>query len=112
MVKHTPRKKKQAVVLLETLIALVIMAVITVPWINFLRVRSITYAEQELDLFFKTKSIFIKTINHENTTSTNSTNNVKFVTNKIPLGSGLIQLQVDCIRNGKTVYSLIGVMNE
>lgn len=105
-------KKKKGILLLETLIALMILAIITIPWLNFLKVRSISYTQKELNLFFQTKQIFTDTLNKKIDTTLIKRGTASFIITKTPIGNNINQLQVNCIKDGKTKYSLVGVVND
>ena len=104
-----PLKPKKGYLLIETLLALLILASICIHWVNFLRTLSPRKQAQEITLFFSTKKLFLQALD-EDIPAKVLNGSIEYRIQKFPLKEGLRQLQVDCFIQGRLRYSIVGVV--
>ncbi|OGI11368.1 MAG: hypothetical protein A2Y40_05830 [Candidatus Margulisbacteria bacterium GWF2_35_9] len=104
--------RKSGVVLLETLLALILMSIIIIPWINFLKARSMSDTQQKLNLFFETKQVLLDTVNKKTDISRIEKPNANFIITKTKIDNTLYQIEVSCVQDGKVKVSLVGVSRD
>lgn len=102
-------KTKKGYLLLETVIALFLLSVIILPWINFIRQSNSTQVIGDLQQYFAAKKVFLRVLNGEINEPPFQAGIERYYIKKIPLDNGLYQLQVDLVINGKIKYSLVGI---
>mgnify|MGYP001604355546 CR=1 FL=1 len=103
------RTFKPGYLLMEALVALFILAVVTLPWINFLKEINTQNTLTRVDRFFLTKRFFLEALSNPALKGTHADQlgDVRIV--RTPRADGLVQLQVNLVEKGNILVSLVGI---
>ena len=100
---------KKGYLLLEALIAMFILAVVTLPWINFLREINAQTTLARVDRFFLAKRYFLQALDNPQMSGTLSDQKGQINIVRSIRADGLNQVQVNLVEKGQTTVSLVGV---
>ena len=95
--------------LMETLIALFILAVVTVPWLGFLRTHHAQTTLARVDRFFLTKRVFLEALDNPSLEGSFHDQRGQIVIRRSLRSDGLRQLEVNLVEKGRPLISLVGV---
>jgi hypothetical protein len=94
---------------MEAIVAMFILAVVTIPWISFLKDVSTETTIARVDRFFLTKRYFLEALSDPAIKGTTSDQRGELQVTRSPLSNGLIQIQVNLVEKGQATVSLVGV---
>lgn len=103
------RTSKSGYLLMEALVAIFILAVVTLPWINFLHEVNAQTTLARVDRFFLTKRFFLEALTNPSLKGTHPDQLGEIRIVRTPRSDGLVQLQVNLIEKGQISVSLVGV---
>ena len=100
---------KSGYLLMETLVALFVLAVVAVPWLGYLRTQNAQTTLARVDRFFLTKRYFLDALSNPALKGSYRDQRGQIVILRSARPDGLQQLQVNLIEKGETTVSLVGV---
>ena len=103
-------KSRPGYLLLETLIGLMIIAILAGVWMDFLRSHNQSSIANELSDFFKAKQYLLRTLNGEALPEVLDFGSVHFTIAKQPYNESLKKVIVNASRENMPECSLVGFM--
>jgi prepilin-type N-terminal cleavage/methylation domain-containing protein len=100
---------KRGFLLLEVLITLVILSIVIGPLYQFLIQNSRIDTTADMDLFFKTKKVFLIALDHQIDSPLQDSPSIYFKITEKPLSPTESTLKVDSYKNNTLRYSLVGI---